>query len=156
MEYQPAPLIGDHQREQRIAKLLVLALSSAREERARIVVRNLSPHGLGARGDIDLLACERVTVHLPGGRDVAATVRWARKGSFGLALDERIEPDALQTRAVASPTELRSRDDAPGFEPLRVAPQQARRSGFQRSHRDQVLSDSGFAGGGVSDWLDRG
>ena len=156
MNFMPSPPVDAPQREQRTSKLIVLALSTSREKHARIVVRNVSPHGLGARGEIDLLPCERVTVHLPGGRDVAATVRWARNGKFGLALDERVDPPSLQTRAAASPTDLRSRDESMEFVPMKIRPVEGGRTGFKRSHRDQVLASAQDKGGSISEWIERG
>jgi len=77
-------------REQRISKLVTVEISNSRLGRTRVVVRNLSNHGLGIRSDVDLLPCERLTVHIGEDRSVEATVRWVGKGQFGLALDERV------------------------------------------------------------------
>jgi hypothetical protein len=128
-------------REVRTSKLLSVEISCARFGRKRVVVRNLSFYGIGARGEIDLLPTEHVTVHLPGGRDIEAIVRWVRKGTFGLSLEERINPADLQTRnAVDRP--LTTRDATIGFQRYEVPPTQTQRTGFQRSHRDEVLSSS--------------
>ncbi len=127
-------------RETRTSKLLSVDISCARFGRKRVVVRNLSFYGIGARGDIDLLPTEHVIVHLPDGRDIEAIVRWVRKGAFGLSLHERINPTELQTRnSVDQP--LTTRDAETGFQPFKVTAT-AQRTGFQRSHRDEVLSSS--------------
>lgn len=131
----------DSAREQRVSKLLSVEISTENFGRVKIVIRNLSPHGIGARLDAELLPCERVTIHLPNGRDVGATVRWVRKGTMGLALDERIEPDAYVVKKVATGP-LVARDAEIGFQRLRHASTPASRSGFQRSHRDEVLRTS--------------
>lgn len=131
----------DSAREQRVSKLLSVEISTQNFGRLKIVIRNLSPHGIGARVDAALLPCERVTVHLPNGRDVEATVRWVRKGTLGLALDERIEPDAYVIKNSATGP-LVARDAEIGFQRLRHASTPVSRSGFQRSHRDEVLRTS--------------
>jgi hypothetical protein len=133
--------VGQADRETRTSKLLSVDISSARFARTRVVVRNLSSYGLGARSEIDLLPTEQITVHLPNGHDVAAIVRWVRRGTFGLSLGERIDPATLQTRnALDRP--ITTRDAKPGFEPFRVQAATQQRTGFQRSHRDEVLSSS--------------
>jgi PilZ domain len=131
-------------RESRVSKLVALEISSARYRRERIVIRNLSPHGLGARADIEVLPCEQVIVHLPDGRDVAAIVRWVRKNTFGLSLAERIEPEQLQPRA-ASSAAIVPRDAELGFHRLHHQAS-ASRTGFQRTHRDEVLRSSNWRG----------
>lgn len=128
-------------RADRKSQLVPLAISSERNRRSRVVVRNLSPYGLGIRGDVELLACERLVVHLPDGRDVGATVRWARKNTFGLALDEPINPVTLQPKAAESPGELTTRDDKAGFVPFHVKAA-TQRPGFVRSQRDQIFDGS--------------
>jgi hypothetical protein len=121
-----------------------LEISSARCDRVRIAVRNVSAHGIGIRGEIDILPCERVQLHLPDGNTVGATVRWARKNLFGLSLDRGIDPTMLQPRSTAE-GQLLARDSQDGkFVPMR-APAGAPRSGFQRTHRDEVLR-------ATSDW----
>ncbi len=127
-----------------MAKLVALNLSSARYSNVKIVVRNLSPHGLGARADIELLPCERVVVHLPNGQDVGAIVRWVRKNTFGLSLDERIEPDQLQPKT-AAPGAIVPRDAELGFHRM-LHTAGSSRSGFQRTHRDEVLRTSSWMG----------
>ncbi len=145
MSWKPSTAEGnDSTREPRMAKLVALHLSSARYSNVKIVVRNLSPHGLGARADIELLPCERVVVHLPNGQDVGAIVRWVRKNTFGLSLDERIEPEHLQPRAAAAGA-IVPRDAELGFNRLRHTAGSSR-SGFQRSHRDEVLRTSSWMG----------
>ncbi len=135
---------NDSTREPRMAKLIALNLSSARYSNVKIIVRNLSQHGLGARADIELLPCERVVVHLPNGQDIGAIVRWVRKNTFGLSLDERIEPEHLQPKAAVSGA-IVPRDAELGFNRLRHTAGSSR-SGFQRSHRDEVLRTSTWMG----------
>ncbi len=143
MPWSPADAPDHATRESRVSKLLSLEISSDRLERSRVVVRNLSPWGIGMRGDVAVLPCERLTVHLPDGREIPSTVRWVRNGSFGVALDERIEPARL--RVIANPTKtLPTRDSSTKFELLRHGSEPVQRSGFQRSHRDEVLNTSGW------------
>lgn len=137
----PAPETDTQARESRVAKLLPIEVTLGSGQRVRVVVRNVSPHGIGARGECDLVPCERLTVHTPDGRDIPATVRWVRKGTFGLYLDEPISPDILQVRSVQST--IVPRDAQLGFSPLKHVGTTAR-SGFQRTHRDQVLANSSW------------
>ncbi|MCU0729552.1 MAG: PilZ domain-containing protein [Sphingopyxis sp.] len=131
------PVHSSDAREQRSSKLVALEISTAKAQRVRVAVRNVSAHGIGIRGDIDLMACERVLVHLADGTDVAGTVRWARKSMFGIALDQRIDPAMVQPRKTPN-AGLVARDSDVGFTPFKVS-QNTTRSGFQRSHRDEVL-----------------
>ena len=152
MSWDPAREAHDRsEREPRVAKLVAVEISSDRLARVRVIVRNLSAHGIGARGECNVLPCERVTVHFPDGSAVGATVRWVRKGSFGVALDERIEPSAVQTKAAAG--RLVPRDAEVTFERYRHY-STASRAGFSRSHRDEVLKVGGNWQGNKrdSDW----
>ncbi len=131
-------------REPRMAKLVAIDVSSSRHQRTRIVVRNLSPHGLGARGEIDLLPCEHVVIHLPDGSEMGAIVRWVRKNSFGLSLDDRIDAAALRGKSSAS-SHLITRDAQVDFHRMQHKGTFAR-SGFNRSHREEVLRNSDWIG----------
>lgn len=133
------PMMADPNaaRETRVSKLLPLEVSSERHGRVRFVVRNISPYGIGGRGELELLPCERVTIHLPGDRQIGATVRWVRKNTFGFALDEPIDPTELQAKASTNGN-LTPRDATQEFNVYKHSPS-IHRPGFQRSHRDQVL-----------------
>jgi hypothetical protein len=133
-------------REIRMAKLLPIEIGSERLGRVKVVVRNISPYGLGVRSDVELLACERLIVFLPGDEQVGATVRWVRKGTFGLALDEAINPAALRANVAKSLTDLTTKDAQLNFAPVHVQPATQPRPGFQRSQRDSILN-------GHSQWL---
>lgn len=141
MHWQPpAAQTGDQARESRVSKLLTFEISSPRHARTKVVVRNLSPHGVGVRSEIDVIACEHLTLHLPGGQDLNAIVRWTKKGTFGLSLDERIEPEMLQP-ASHGVAQLTPADAQLGFQRLRHEGT-TERSGFQRTHKQQVLNGS--------------
>lgn len=144
---QPALMMMDEgsgvgARETRISKLVGIGLSSAMHKNVRVVVRNLSLHGIGARGDVSLLPCERITVHLPSGRNIGAMVRWVRKNTFGLLLDEQIDPQDFQPHVCPAGT-IVPRDANLGFQRMYHQSSTAR-SGFQRSHRDEVLRSSNW------------
>jgi hypothetical protein len=145
MDWNPAAAKSSGPRADRKSQLVPVEIASDRLGKVRVVVRNVSPFGLGVRGEVELLACERVVVHLPDGRKIGATVRWARQNTFGLALDEAINPVALQPKAVSKPTELTTKEDKGSFVPLQVNAN-PHRPGFVRSHRDQILD-------GASHWI---
>lgn len=132
---------GAQAREARTAKLVPVEISSMKHNRARVVVRNISSHGLGLKGDLDLIACERLVLHLPDGRDINATVRWVRKGGFGIYLDEQIESSDFQVRGDGTPNAINPRDSQPGFQVMRRPSTNTGHTGFQRTHRDEVLKD---------------
>jgi hypothetical protein len=138
MDWKPEPAKSGP-REERKSRLLPIEVGSERMDRTRVVVRNLSPYGLGVRGDIQLLACERVTVYLPGGFEVGATVRWVRNGTFGLALDEAINPAVLQPKAATGPSTLKPKGESDEFQLMKVRTD-TRRPGFIRSRRDDILN----------------
>lgn len=140
MHWTPPAAKSEDEREIRVSKLLTLEISSARHPRAKIVVRNLSPHGMGVRSDLEVLPCEHVTLYLPNGTEVGGIVRWVRKGTFGLSLDDRIEPDMLQPNTMGS-GQITPCDSEIGFQRLQHTGTTVR-SGFQRSHREQVLNNS--------------
>lgn len=141
MNWSPPPAGHDESaREARTSKLLSVEISRGGGGRERVVVRNVSPHGIGARGDIRLIPCEEVVVHLPGGETRRAVVRWVRKDGFGLYIDEPIDPQSLQVRA-ASGAGITPRDAQIGFVPLQHKATPSR-TGFQRSHRDQIIHGS--------------
>ena len=145
MNWNPNPLTdGDNARETRVSKLVTLEVSNMRGDRSKVVVRNLSPHGIGARSEINVLQCERVTVHLPDGTDIGATIRWVGKGTFGIALDDRIEPDMLKP-GQNSAGSFEPRDSQIGFQRIRHTGTTAR-TGFQRTHREEVLFSSHWTG----------
>lgn len=147
MSWNPTSDLQDSSaREPRTSKLVAVELSSDRHPPTRIVIRNLSSHGVGARGELDLLPCERVMLHLPGDAKIAGTIRWARKGTFGIALDERLPAEFLQAKA-KSATEIVTRDATAGFQPIRHNVTSTGRSGFARSHRDEVLRQSSWIDG---------
>lgn len=112
-----------------------------KHDRVRVVVRNISSHGLGLKGELDLIACERMVLHLPDGREVNGTVRWVRKGGFGIYLDEQIDPSDFQVRGDGSPNAINPRDAQMGFQVMRRPGANTGRTGFQRTHRDEVLKD---------------
>ncbi len=141
IDWKPSAAKSSGPRADRKSQLVPIEIASDRVGRTKVIVRNLSPYGLGVRGDIELLACERLTIYLPEGRTIGATVRWARKNTFGLALDEAINPASLQPKSVSNPTELTTRDDGARFIPV-VVHATTQRPGFVRSHRDQILDGS--------------
>ena len=147
---QSSPILADgktdvESREPRVSQLVSIGLSSAKHKNVRVVVRNLSPHGIGARGDVELSLCERITVHFSDGRDVGGIVRWLRKNTFGLLLDEEIDPTILQPRAPAVGA-IVPRDANLGFQRMRHQPS-AGRTGFQRTHRDPAFCTSNWTQG---------
>lgn len=128
-------------RATRVSRLLPIEIGSERLGRQKVVIRNIAPYGLGARGDVELLACERLTVYLPDGHEIGATVRWVRKNTFGLALDEPINPAVFQPKGAAVATTLVAKDADLGFVPIQIKAT-IQRPGFQKSHRDQILDGS--------------
>ena len=147
----PLPRTSGSVREARVSKLVALELSSARYARTKVVVRNLSPYGLGVRGDVDLMPCEHIVVHLPGGRDIRGIVRWVRKNTFGISLEERVDQGELAVRQ-SSPGDIVPRDAELGFH--RIIPQTTpRRTGFKRTRRDELLHGCGDDLTRKSEWL---
>lgn len=144
IDWNPSAAKAAGPRADRKSQLVPVEIASDRVKRTKVIVRNMSPFGLGVRGEIELLACERLVIYLPDGREVGATVRWARKNTFGLALDEAINPAALQPKVADRPTELTTRDDLAGFIPVQVQAS-TQRPGFVRSPRDQIFD-------GASHW----
>ena len=57
-----------------------------------VTVVNLSPHGMMARSDIDIVAGEWLKVQLPVVGIVSAAVRWSLGGRIGCQFDRPIDP----------------------------------------------------------------
>lgn len=57
-----------------------------------VTVVNLSPHGMMARSDTDIVAGEWLKVQLPVIGIVAAAVRWSLGGRIGCQFDRPIDP----------------------------------------------------------------
>ena len=62
----------------------------------RIVVRDISSQGIGARATgTPPAAGERVSLYLSQGRLLTGRVRWVRGDRFGVLLDATIDPNAF-------------------------------------------------------------
>ena len=61
-----------------------------------VVVRNISKRGLGAatQGLFPFVG-EHLIVKFPAGLSISGTVRWAEGPSFGISLDNEIDPGEL-------------------------------------------------------------
>lgn len=99
---KPTTLSAEEQpRDPRTSRLLTAQIMSPRLGSAKIVVRNISASGLGAKCDVLLYKGEEVAVLLANVGAIDATVVWVKDRVFGLHFDERIDP-AL---ALAPPSE---------------------------------------------------
>ena len=80
-------------RQPRIIRARLLHRDGEEED---VVVRNVTPTGLGAsaRGPAPVRG-ERVTVVLPGNQQVTGVVRWFSGRTFGIQLDHPLDLDAL-------------------------------------------------------------
>jgi hypothetical protein len=71
-------------------------MSAAGRQPQEILVRNVSPQGLGgfSRGEAFAVG-ERVRIVLPGEIETGGLVRWTKARSFGVELDEPLSLEAL-------------------------------------------------------------
>jgi hypothetical protein len=92
-EFAPVDAASRSDRRTRLLRASMSALGRSPQE---ILVRNLSPRGLGgaARGEAFAVG-ERVRIVLPGEIHVGGIVRWTKARSFGVEFDEPLCMDAL-------------------------------------------------------------
>lgn len=92
----PIPPSDQVVREQRQPRIVRARLIHRDGEVQDIVIRNVSPTGLGAsaRGPAPVRG-ERVLVVLPGEQEVTGIVRWFGGHTFGMQLDTPLDLDAL-------------------------------------------------------------
>ena len=85
-----------YSRDLRQLRLIRASFFSSRLGNRDIVIRNISPRGIGAvTKDLPPLAGERVTVSLPVDYDANGTVTWVNGKSFGITLDCEISLQVL-------------------------------------------------------------
>jgi hypothetical protein len=92
----PIPQTDQVTREARQPRIIRARLLHRDGEVQDIVIRNVSPTGLGAsaRGPAPVRG-ERVAVLLPGDQEVTGMVRWFGGHTFGMKLDSPLDLDAL-------------------------------------------------------------
>lgn len=93
---EPVQPTGQITREVRQPRIVRARLLHRDGEIQEIVIRNVSPTGLGAsaRGPAPVRG-ERVAIVLPGDQEVTGLVRWFSGHTFGLQLDTPLDLDAL-------------------------------------------------------------
>ena len=91
--FEPAAAL----RESRLRRLLHATLSSVRTGDIEIVVRSVSPRGLGASTKAQPPRTgDAVTMQLPGDFVLSGIVRWVSGNAFGIALDFEFDPAVLE------------------------------------------------------------
>lgn len=90
---QPADQITREQRQPRIIRARLVHRDGEVQD---IVIRNVSPTGLGAsaRGPAPVRG-EQVLIVLPGEQEVTGVVRWFGGHTFGMKLDQPLDLEAL-------------------------------------------------------------
>jgi hypothetical protein len=90
---QPADQITREQRQPRIIRARLVHRDGEVQD---IVIRNVSPTGLGAsaRGPAPVRG-EQVLIVLPGEQEVTGVVRWFGGHTFGMQLDQPLDLEAL-------------------------------------------------------------
>jgi hypothetical protein len=83
-------------RERRFGRFFGVKIERTGRETEKAVVSNISSLGMGGKDPIGFIAGERVTVLLPLGVRIVATVCWCERGRFGLRLDRMINPEAIR------------------------------------------------------------
>ena len=83
---------GQTGRETRSSRFFAATMEAPGLPPQQIAVRNVSPHGLGARADHPPALGAIVVIHLAGVGDVEGEVRWVTGTRFGVRLDGSIEP----------------------------------------------------------------
>ena len=83
---------GQAGRESRSSRFFAATMEAPGLPPQQIAVRNVSPHGLGARAELVPEMGAMVTINLAGVGDVVGDVRWVTGNRFGVKLDGTIEP----------------------------------------------------------------
>lgn len=82
---------GQPGREVRSSRFFAATLKVPDRPEQQIAVRNVSPHGLGARAETPPAMGAIVIVNLAGVGDVEGEVRWVTGNRFGVKLDGSID-----------------------------------------------------------------
>lgn len=83
---------GQAGRETRSSRFFAATMEAPGLPPQQIAVRNVSPHGLGARAETPPALGAIVIINLSGVGDVEGEVRWVTGNRFGVKLDGSIEP----------------------------------------------------------------
>lgn len=77
---------------ERHRRLLKAQMIHPRHGKIDIVVRDVSAQGIGGKCQLDLIAGEAVTICLPTHDPIAGRIAWCAKRSFGVKLDDGVDP----------------------------------------------------------------
>jgi hypothetical protein len=105
----PSEFIADD-KQSRVARrnlLLRVGGETPRNDEARLLLRNLSPHGFNLESAEPLVSGDQIVVYMPGGRAAAAQVVWADGSCAGCAFDTPLSKGELSAALLAA-------DAAPG------------------------------------------
>lgn len=87
----------DTRQEQRDSLFLLAQLRVDGQDRAsQVKVRNLSPNGMMAEGDVKVIRGSAVSVDLRNLGWVDGTVAWRQDNRFGIAFIEEIDPQRVR------------------------------------------------------------
>lgn len=88
---------GQNSREQRVGKMVLAHMRSARLPEHDVVVRNISSHGLCIRSKAELPELgEQVSIRFDALGEVHGVIRWVHGTNFGVQLDEELDPSRFQ------------------------------------------------------------
>jgi len=90
MSKEPCGTVAER-RAPRAGRLFNASIFCERRGEMPIMVRNISPSGLGARGVSGLERGERITVRL-NNELIGAEVCWSHRNQFGVRLDTQVDP----------------------------------------------------------------
>jgi hypothetical protein len=99
--------------------LLAQLKVDGREGETRVKVRNLSPGGMMAEGDVSVMRGSLVSVELRNVGWVEGTVAWKQDNRFGIAFVNEIDPAAVRAPApsegasFAAPNYIRNHQPPP-------------------------------------------
>lgn len=103
--------INLRERDKRDGRILTATMRSERLAEQSIIIRNLSPRGIGARARTMLPRVgEEVFLRLDG-REIVGRVRWVRGDQFGIHLRDPIKGPVIMTTSPWPQTE----NQMPGF-----------------------------------------
>lgn len=84
-------------REERGRRMLAGIMHSETGSEQRIIIKDISAHGIGARATGSPPSVEdRISIYLSQGRVLKGVVRWVSGNRFGVLLDGEIDPTSFQ------------------------------------------------------------
>lgn len=117
-------------REPRQHRLFKVEVITGRGKPFNAIVRNISAHGLRAKGDNPVHPGQFVQIRKQGFEPVSGTVRWVRDRDFGLEFDQEIDVEQFSFADRNSEGLLKPKDEKATIRRSVISRNAMKRPGF--------------------------